>query len=567
MKTILFLLFSLFLVISCKTKEVASTGLTQKDYQYIRTFHKGVRAKNEGQNAIAIQLFDSCFIAKPTDDAAAYALSQLYLQQNQLEKSAEYIQKAAKLDPKNEWYTQELAYMFYNQKRFKEAGVEFEKLVKNQPRNIDYWYGYSEVLKQEKQYEKAISALGKMEDQLGTIPEITLEKYELYKAMGQEAKGIEEIKKARIKQPDDLNLIGTLVDYYFKTNQADKAQEMLQALVKSDPTNGRANLALGEMYLRQYKKTEAYDCFSKGFDGKGVDIDTKMNVLLLLIEKSVPLDDEAIVLAKKMVEQHPTDPKSHAILGDFYMQKDQKTEALNAFRKALNLNETKLPIWNQVMMLEYELKNFDSLYVHSRECAAIYPNSPEIQLMYTISCVQTTRFTEAIDAAEVGRGVVVKNPVLEAEFWAQQGEAEFMSGKKTEGNVSYGKAIELDSKNVLTKNNYCVRLAHAGLELEKAKRMITEIIVEYPRNAAYLTTQGLVLLKLNLLSEAGVALASAIALNPNDYNSYDYLGDLYFLGKNSKEATENWKKAQNLGSKNKALAKKIQTEKYHDPIY
>lgn len=102
--------FSILLVLVISTscgslkKPKASKGFSKADYPYIEKFHEGVRLKQRGQLQEAIAAFEYCQNINPNDDAVQFALSQLYLQTQQLSKSMVAIQNAARLDPNNQWY-------------------------------------------------------------------------------------------------------------------------------------------------------------------------------------------------------------------------------------------------------------------------------------------------------------------------------------------------------------------------------------------------------------------------------------------------------------------------------
>jgi predicted Zn-dependent protease len=116
---------------------------------------------------------------KQDDDAVYYALSQLYLQKDDAQRSAECIEKAAKLDPNNVWYTQELAYMYFEKGNFPEAIKHFGKLVKLQPQNVEWLYGYAESLLKVGKTADAIKALDRTEEQVGAHPELSLQKFRM----------------------------------------------------------------------------------------------------------------------------------------------------------------------------------------------------------------------------------------------------------------------------------------------------------------------------------------------------------------------------------------------------
>ena len=115
-----FITFLLVYVLSaCFTKR--KTELVQfstAEFPYIESFHEGVSLKLRGQYNEAITSFEKCLQWKSDQDAVYYALSELYLLKNEPQRSAEYIQKAALLDPNNKWYIQELAFMYFEQGKY-----------------------------------------------------------------------------------------------------------------------------------------------------------------------------------------------------------------------------------------------------------------------------------------------------------------------------------------------------------------------------------------------------------------------------------------------------------------
>ena len=565
-----FLYISAFLLIStsCGTKKVA-VGKTnsQDDLAYIQTFHNAMRYKVKGQFNDAIQAFDSCMMIRPTDDAAAFGLSQCYLQLDNKTKAAEYTELASKLDPNNIWYTQELGYMYYNQGKFTEAEKCFAKMVKAQPNNVDWLFAHAEILKRLGRQNDAINSLNKMEDQLGILPDLSIQKFELYISQKQDEKGIAEIQKAREVYPDDLSLIGTLVDYYFSKREIAKAQSMLVELVKNDPSNARANLALGDLYYRQMNKAEAYKYFTAAFQGTGVDLDTKMSVLLDLYEKQVPVDKELITLADLLIASYPDNAKGYSVKGDLLLRNNQKEEALAAYKNALKFEENKFPIWNQVLMLEYELMQFEDLYKDARACSALFPTMSSVQLLYTIACVQLDHFQEAIDAADMGKDLVVDDPATESEFYAQKGDALFGLKRYKEGVEAYDKALALFPSNSLTKNNYAMRLALANMDLAKAERLINEALDGKSNQAPYVDTKGLIFFKQGKFKQALEQFTIADELDKENKNYIEHMGDAFFKLGDTSKALELWKKALSLGSKNKVLSKKIQSKTYVDPEY
>lgn len=558
------------LVTACGTsKEVVAPAnvVDATDYPYIEKFHEGIRFKIKGQLPDAVAAFEICVAQKPNDDAVVFALAQCYLLLNDRAKAAEFTERAAKIDPKNIWYTQELAYMYFEQSRFEESSACFQKMVAKEPKNTDWWFGYAEVLKRLNKRQEAIDAYTQMEDQLGVIPDLSIQKFDLYRQMKQDEKGLKELDKARKMYPDDIGLLGTYIDYYFEKREIEKARNMLVELVKADPNNGRANLALGELYMRENKKKEAYNYFKAAFNGEGVDIDTKMDVLLSFYEQQATIDPEVFELADLMVIKHPSDAKSYSIQGDLYLKNNLKEDALSSYKEALKFDESKYAIWYQVLMLEYQQSQFADLYKDARACSALFPTLSNVQLLYTIACVQTGRYQEAIDAADIGKELVVNDPVTEAEFYSQKGEALFLLKLVPEGIENYEKALKLDPTNQLAKNNFAMRLALANEQLDRAMKMIDEVISQYPKQAPFSDTKGMVLFQQANYTEAYKFFELANQLQPHNRNYVEHVGDVLFKMGDVPQAVVLWKEAKSLGSTNQSLDKKIQNKTYYAPVY
>ena len=277
-KSFLYITLFLFLITSCRTgKEVAETGgtVSTADYPYIQSFHGGLRLKTKGRIEEAISKFEFCLTVRQDDDAVYYALSKLELQRGNEDKSAEYILKAAELDPINTWYIQELAYMYLERNDFENAVSNFKKLIEIEPKSIDWLYGYAEALVQNGQAQEAIEILNKAEDQAGKHPQFALQRYQLYMDMEDVENAENELKEARKSFPKDANILGNLVDFYFTTNRMGEGVTMLKELVLADPENGRAHLALADYYQQQGDMDKMYEELRAAFSSHQLDVSTK----------------------------------------------------------------------------------------------------------------------------------------------------------------------------------------------------------------------------------------------------------------------------------------------------
>jgi tetratricopeptide (TPR) repeat protein len=555
-----------FLFFSCKTEKNATEpkGVHPKDYPYIESFHKGLRLKASGRVNEAVAELEKCLNIRQDDDAVYYALSKLELLRGNDLISSNYIQKAASIDPDNTWYIQELAYMYFETKAFEKSVENFEKLVKIEPRNVDWLYGYAEALVQAGQASKAIAALNKTEEQIGTYPDISIQKHRLYLSLNKKTEAEKELLVAKEKFPKDPMLIATLVDFYFQNKQKDKAVTMLKELVAADPSNGRAHLTLADIYQQEGNQEKTYEELKLAFESDDVSIDTKMKILINIHEASYKIDDDLMDLVNIVVTQYPEEAKAHSIHGDYLLRLGDDKGALKAYKNALDFDKTQYPIWNQVLIMEYQNNDFNALYKDSKVCLEYFPSIPTIYLLNGISSNQLKKYNEALDVLSLGKELVVNDKPIEAEIIGQLAEANFGLNEISTGKKQYADAIKLVPGSSLLKNNFAYRLAVKNIDLELAESMIKQALLAGPEQAQYNDTYGLVLFRMGKYKDALELFTKAHGLNATDAIIMEHLGDVNFKLKNSVEALKWWEMAFERNNLNMNLKQKIEDKRYYD---
>lgn len=548
-------------------KKTKTSEAIKIDKNYISLFHEGVRLKMRGQNAEAIETFEKCIAINSKDDAVWYALSGLYIQNNQSAKSIEAIKKAVTLDPSNAWYEQELAYAYYSTGNYTESSKSFQKLSQKEPKNIEFLFAYAESLMLSKDVSGAIKVLDKLESQSGTNPELTLEKFRLYRSIKQDDKAVNEIKKALVDYPSHPQLLANLVDYYFEKKQTDIAFQYLIKLAESDPTNGNAHMALAQYYDQKGNRKESYASLKNAFMSDDIPLDTKMKTLLSMIDVQVKIDQELFELAKILTDKYPDDTKSHAIQGDLYLKNGQEKEALESFKIALKFDQSKYAIWDQVMIMEYQAQDFEQLYIHTKKCLELFPTMISPYLLHAISANQTGKYQEAIDKIEAGIDLIVNDNDMKSEFLAQKGEAYFKLKNNKEAVLIYEQSIRLSPEKLFIMNNFAYQLALAKVNLVRAEELIKKVLLSFPNDPRYVDTYGLILFQQGKYQEAKVQFDNANSTNPKDALVVEHQGDVQFYLGNLMEAQKHWENAKKLGAKNKNLDKKIEQKKYEEPIY
>ena len=78
-----------------------------------------------------------------------YELAQLYFDNNDYTTAARYAEQAAEIEPGNKWYKLLLVEIYGKAGKKKELLETCEKLVKQDPQNVDYLYELVQCLPDE----------------------------------------------------------------------------------------------------------------------------------------------------------------------------------------------------------------------------------------------------------------------------------------------------------------------------------------------------------------------------------------------------------------------------------
>ena len=539
----------------------------EHDAPYIHTFHEGVRFKLNGQDQEAIDKFNACLVIDEKDDAAHFALAQIYLDQENMDQAAVHTLKASQIDPKNEHYQSELAFMYLEVKKYPEAITVFEKLLKKTPNNPTFYGGAAECYAKLGDVKKGLDLLNRMENNLGSNPGIAIEKFKLLVAAHRDEEAISVLKSAKKKFEGEPMIIANLVDYYLQHKRYQEGFDLLKELVAVDPNNGMALLMLGDMQMQSGDSKNGLQNLKAAIKAEGPSIDQKMNILMALQGQEV-MDPDMESLVLYMRNKYPKDAKAHSITGDYYFKVNQIIEALDAYKSAVHCDPNVYPVWNQILLLEYQFQQFDSLAVDAEKCIGFFPTQALPYFVLGAALNQQRNFQQSLTTLQTGIDYVLKDADLKAEFYGQIGEAEFGLKHTKEAIAAYDKALGLSVKNTFVRNQYAYQLAFHELELGKANQIIDEVLAQFPDEPRYLDTKGLILFQQGKYPEAKTYFERACGgAEITDKSCAEHLGDVLFMLGKKDEAMSYWLRAKELGSTNKALNEKITQKKYAKPVF
>jgi tetratricopeptide (TPR) repeat protein len=547
-------------LVSCKVQE---TAVVSQDPIYIKQFHSGVRNMLNEQYETAIQEFKACLTKQPKDAAVHYALFQIYLKQERYQEAAYHTEQAAALDPSNLHYKRELAFMYQQLGKSQEAASVFEALLKADPKNIDYYSGALKSYDDLKKPSKSYVLIEKMEQQLGENPNTVLEKFRLLQQMGKTKDGVALLEAARVRFPSEPSILANLVDHYFRTQNYTAGFGLLKDLVAADPENGVALLMYGEMLYRSGKVDEGKKYLYAGILAQGPSLDQKMNILIMLVneKQQAAIDPQLEPLVQYMSDTYPNEAKAHSIAGDYYYVAGQTKKAIDCYRQTLRCDPNLYPVWNQVLILEFEQERWTDLEQDASTCAELFPSYPIPFFFKGYALSRKGAYGAALENFSLAKGVLVNDNALLAEIFMQEGSAYLGLNKQDQAFAAFKEALTISSNGL--ELSYLHNLLKYKIELVKTTERLQELAAKDPSNPnitfeyAFAQFQAgayqKALDEMRKISNASLAQTAAYQ---------ELLGDIYFHLTQVQDANDSWQKALLYGEGSAVLADKINQKKY-----
>lgn len=549
-----------------EAKESAIFLSGKEQHPYIDKFHEAIREKLSGNLNEAKKLFQECLKMRKDDDAVYFALASIAKEEKQTSAALDYIEKAYEIDPGNITYLKELAYANYERSNFEKAEGLFKEMCEREPRNIDFLYGYSNVLIYNRNYKEAINQLNNLQSQTGTVPELSMMVADLYSEIKDEKNAEATIIKLKEEFPHDQEVLKKVIGYYEQKDEKEKAIQLIEELVEKDPENGMALFILANNYLALEQKQKFIDIAERVIQNKSVDVENKLFTFEHLNYFAEEKDyDKVFNSAKSLFEQYPNDENVAINYGSLLVRNHRSKEALTIFRGATKDNVNDYETWARILLFESDFKEYEALYEDGLKAVSLFPAHPFLYYLAAEGALKTNRPDEAGDLLAGGEIYIIDDRVEKARYAMRKGEIEFHNKAYRKGIVHFEEALSIHTDATI-QTTYALALCRANIALDAAQDML-KAINEDERTMDFYYAEGLYYLLQKQYKKGIKSVESGIEKVFNTADLYDLLGDLHFKNNNTKKALESWNKAQSLESRNKNLMKKIKEEKFYEPSY
>ena len=578
-EAILYIFIFIFLLSSCGvSKKIQSPDMLKEETDYLSAndrrkfdyfYLEGTRLAQKGEIDAAFDMLRQAAAVDTMSASVKYALASYYLQLNKPQIAYDMIKDAVRIDKDNYWYGMMLANLAQNLGDNEQAEKAYQTLIANNPQKPELNYMLAETYAQKGEYQKAIDSYEKMEQSMGIMEPITLQKVKLYKALKNDEKAYAEVEKLIKAYPQEIGYLILLGDIYLNDNKDDKALEMYDRAEKMEPDNGYLLVSKANYYNRKGDKERYLGEIRKALSNKKIDVETKVKILTDylsdLLQKKENLD-QAYQLFSELVDMHPQEESIYILYAEFLLSQKKYKEAGEQLQVAVDLAPNNKQYWLQLMGVNMQLGEFDEVITAGEKALTYIPDAAEIYMYMGSGYAMQKDYDKAVDILKRGISHLDENNnTLVSDYYGQLGDSYYLSGDKDKAFEAFENALLHNPKNTGVLNNYSYFLALDKRDLSKAERMSGDVIKIEPDNPTFLDTYAWVFFQQGNYTLAKIYLQNA--LNKGGDKSADLLehyGDVLFMLGEVDEALQYWEKAKNAGSESEVLPRKIKDKKYYE---
>lgn len=545
---------------------VTLTPEQQRKYDYF--FLEAAKLKVRKDYDAAFNLLQHCLTINPNASSALYELAQYYMFLKQVPQGQAALEKAVENEPDNYWYSQGLANLYQQQDETEKAAKLLESMSVRFPDKLDPLYALLDIYNRQEAYDKVIATLNRIEQKMGKNEQLSMEKFRIYLQIKDDKNAFNEIESLVAEYPMDLRYQVVLGDVYLQNGKKEEAYEIYRKVLQAEPDNAMALYALASYYEATGQKELYRQQLDTLLLNRKVPSETKLSVMRQVIveaEQEGKDSTQVIGLFDRMLQQEPDDAQVPMLYAQYLISKGMNQEALPVLRQVLEIDPTNTAA--RMMLLGEAVRKEDYEDV-IRLCEAGTVANPEMLEFYfylAIAYNQAERTDDVIAVCLKALEQVTADSKKEvvSDFYTILADAYHTKDRKDEAYAAYDSALVYNPSNIGALNNYAYYLSVERRNLDKAEEMSYKTVKAEPNNATYLDTYAWILFEKGNYAEARLYIDDALKSNTEDSNVIiEHCGDIYYMTGDVEGALKFWKQALEKGSTSKTLKQKIQKKKY-----
>ncbi len=572
---VIILLFALLLVLPVVSQVISNSS------RYNAFFLEAICERAKGNSDAAFDLLRHCVEIDSTKSEAYYYLSQYYGALKQKDKAIACIEKAAALEPSNSTYQETLANAYINLHQYDKAAAVLESLYDKHRDRDDVLGVLIQLYEEQHEYESAIKTLTLLETVEGKSERLSYAKSNFYTQLGDKKAAIAEMKHLADQYPNDQNYRGLYANALFVNGQKKKALEIYDDILRIEPDNRNALMALLAYEKDEGDPDKADALTEKVLLSKNI---TSQDRILLMRQEIGQSEQEGgdstrvLYLFRKMLDQPQMDADIAILCATYMNLKQMPNDTISGvLEQVLRVAPDNAAARLQLVSYAWQANDMNRIISLCQDARQYNPDEMAFYYYQGIAYYREGQLDQALNAFHNGIGVITQqsDPDIVSDFYAVMGDILHQKGNDKEAFAAYDSCLVWKDDNYGCLNNYAYYLSEKGIQLDKAEQMSYRVIKAEPKNATYLDTYAWILFKQGRYTEAKIYIDQTLQCD-SDTSAVllEHAGDIYYFAGEKERAVDFWQQAlaraaevvpepgQPVEDRQQILTRKIKLKKY-----
>jgi len=554
---------------------VAQDADTRRRYDAF--FLDAMCQRQKGNSDAAFDLLRHCIDIDSTRSEAYFYLAQYYAALKQKDTALRCSKKATELEPDNETYLETLANNYLSQRKYPEAIETLERLSQKNHMREDILGVLIQLYEQQSDYDNAIRTLARLETIEGKSERLSYAKSNLYSQKGDKKAAIAEMKTLADQYPNDNNYRCLYANALYINGQKKKAVAIYDNVLKEDPQNRNAQMALLAYYNDQKDTLNVNSMIERVLFNKNATTDDRVALMRQVIGESEQHGGDStrvLQLFHRLLDSPQADSDLALFCASYMNLKKMPNDSIRlVLEKVLEMQPDHAAARLQLVSYAWQAEDRDRIIELCRDARQYNPDEMAFYYYQGIAYYQKGQLDDALNAFQNGIGVINNDsdPSIVSDFYAVLGDIMHQKGMEKESIAAYDSCLVWKDDNIGCLNNYAYHLSEMGIRLDEAEQMSYRTIKAEPKNATYLDTYAWVLFMQKRYEESRKYIDLTLE---NDSNTsaevLEHAGDIYYHVGEKERAVEFWQKALERASENseakddrqQVLIRKIKLKKY-----
>ena len=463
-----------------------------------------------------------------------YTMGHIYEQQYEASSTAEYATKAIEaykkayaLDPKSPVIGERLAEMYWKAQRTKEAENEAKEILKRNPDDVQSRRLLGRI------YLRSLGDVNSGNGQSETA-----------------SRAIEQFREINRLDPGDAESALWLARLYRLKNEHDKAEKVLQGILKTDPENEPAVEQLTQLLMDEGKSAEAVALL------EGITKHSPTPVLLDLLGDAYTQAHElakAEQAYRKAADLDPSELSHQRGLGQTLLAEEKYPEALKVYQKLSDLMPDDSDVYLRIAQIFRELHQLGKAEENLVKARQYAPGSLEVMYNEGMLYESQGRYEDAIRVlSDAVTGIKAQATTLPSRrrslaiLYQQLGQLYRETQNYQAAIYTFEELGHLGEEEDRRARMMIMDTYRAAKDLTRALQTGKEALAKYPADPGIRTSHALLLGENGQTDEAIKILRAQLHGDTSDRETYLNMAQVYERGRHYKEAEESARAAEVL---------------------